>query len=164
MAETTARPAASPGTTIDPYRDYNFKLIIDGITVGHFTRIIDLEARVERLSYREAGNNAVVRAIPGRVTYGPVVLEAGLTSSRAMWEWLMSAVNHQQFRRSVYLLVLDPSGSQEVMRWHLRNAWPQAWKAPTFDAMGNGIAIEALVIAHEGIVREEGGGGATPAA
>ena len=163
MPESTARPAAAPGTTVDPYRDYNFKLVIDGVTEGHFTQVAELRARVERLSYREAGNNAVVRAIPGKVTYGPVVLRYGLTSSRAMWDWLMSAVDNRNFRRSVYIVVLDPSGSQEVMRWHLLNAWPEQWEAPALDALSGGIAIETLVLAHDGIVREEGGGGATAA-
>ena len=37
---------AQPGTFIDPYRAYNFKLQIQGVTEGHFTQCSGLE--VER--------------------------------------------------------------------------------------------------------------------
>ena len=69
MPDVTATPAAQPGNWVDPYRAYNFKLLINGVTDGHFTEVSGLGVQVERISYREAGNDAVVRAIPGRVTY-----------------------------------------------------------------------------------------------
>ena len=34
-------PGAQPGALVDPFRNYNFKLLIDGVTEGHFTRQAD---------------------------------------------------------------------------------------------------------------------------
>jgi len=155
MADVAAQ-SAQPGTWVDPYRAYNFKLLVNNVTNGHFTEVTGLGVQVERISYREAGNNSIVRAIPGRVSYPPVVLRYGLTNSAELWDWLMSAVEGRVSRRNVSVVLLDPSGAQEVLRWNLINAWPQEWLGAPLDAMSRELAIESLVLAHEGLQRESG--------
>jgi len=158
MPEVTATPAAQPGNWVDPLRAYTFKLLINGVTEGHFTEVSGLGVQVERISYREAGNNAVVRAIPGRVTYASVTLRYGLTASTELWDWLMTAVEGRVSRRNVSVVMLDSAGSAEVLRWNLINAWPQEWYGAPLDAMSRELAIETLVLAHEGLHRETGSG------
>ncbi len=138
---------------IDPYRAYNFKLVIQGVTEGHFTRVEGLEAKVEAIKYREAGNNQVVRRIPGRVEYADVKLWYGLTTSRDLWEWFLTAVRGQVERRNVSILMLDPDGVTEVMRWDLINAWPSEWKGAALDAMSHEIAIECLTLVFDTLER-----------
>ncbi len=154
MPEVTARPAAQPGNLVDPYRAYNFKLLINNVTEGHFTEVGGLGIKVETIAYREAGNNSVVRAIPGRVSYLPVTLRFGLTSSVELWEWLMTAVEGKVSRRNVSIVMLDSSGSAEAMRWNLVNAWPQEWYGSPLNAMSRELAVETLVLAHDGLQRE----------
>ena len=163
MTQAVARPAAQPGNPVDPYRAYNFKLLINNVTEGHFTEVTGLGVKVDRISYREAGNNAIVRAIPGRVTYSAVTLRFGLTMSTELWDWLMTAVEGSVSRRNVSIVMLDSSGSGEVLRWNLISAWPQEWYGAPLDAMSRELAIETLVLAHEGLQRETSGG-AAPAA
>lgn len=151
---------AQPGNWVDPYRAYNFKLLINGVAEGHFTEVGGLGLKVERISYREAGNNAIVRAIPGRVSYAPVTLRFGLTSSVDLWEWLMTAVEGRVSRRNVSVVMLDASGTTEVLRWNLLNAWPEEWYGAPLDAQSRELAIETLVLAHEGLQRETSGGAA----
>ena len=38
----------------------------------------------------------------------------------------------------------------EVVRWNFINAWPTKWDGPHLNAKGNEIAVETLVLAHEG--------------
>lgn len=159
MSEMTAAPAAQPGNLVDPMRSYNFKLLVNGITEGHFTEVTGMGVQVERIAYREGGNNAQVRAIPGRVTYAAVTLRFGLTASHELWEWLMAAVEGKVSRRHVSIVMLDPSGVTEVLRWNLINAWPQEWYGAPLNAMSQELAIESLVLAHEGLHRETGSGG-----
>jgi phage tail-like protein len=163
MADVAAQ-SAQPGTWVDPYRAYNFKLLINSVTSGHFTEVSGLGVQVERISYREAGNNSIVRAIPGRVTYPPVVLRYGLTSSAELWDWLMTAVKGEVNRRNASIVMLDAAGSTEVLRWNLLNAWPQEWLGAPLDAMSRELAIETLVLAHEGLERETSGGAAARSA
>jgi len=163
MPEVTATPAAQPGNWVDPLRAYNFKLLINNVTEGHFTSVAGLGVQAERIAYREGGNNSVVRAIPGRVTYAAVTLRYGLTASEELWSWLMSAVEGRVSRRNVSIVMLDSSGSTEVLRWNLINAWPQEWFGAPLDAMSQELAIESLVLAHEGLLRETGSGGTSAA-
>ena len=149
---------------MDPYRAYNFKLLINGVTEGHFTEVTGLGARIERISYREAGTNTIVRAIPGRVTYPPVTLQLRADRRRpscGSGSWTRSTGESAQ--PQVSIVMLDPSGTAEVMRWNLANAWPEAWFGPPLDAMSRELAIETLVLAHEGIERVGPSGSATPA-
>src|SRR5258705_8396865 len=118
-----AQPSAQPGNTVDPFRAYNFKLLINNVTNGHFTEVSGFGVKVERISSREAGNNSIVRAIPGRVTYPSVTLRFGLTSSPDLWDWLMAAVEGKVSRRNASIVMLDASGVAEVLRWNLVNAW-----------------------------------------
>ncbi len=163
MPDVAAQSAAQPGTWVDPYRAYNFKLLINNVTSGHFTEVFGLGVKVEKALYREAGNNSIVRAIPTRVTYPSVTLRYGLTSYPGLWEWLMSAVKGQVNRRNVSIVMLDAAGSTEVLRWNLLNAWPEEWLGSPLDAMSRELAIETLVLAHEGLERESAGGAAQSA-
>jgi phage tail-like protein len=164
MTAPAARPAAQPGNWVDPYRAYNFKLIIDKVAEGHFTEVHGLGVKIERISYREAGNNSIVRAVPGRVTYSSVTLRYGLTASGEMWDWLTTAMNGRVDRRTAHILMLEPSGINEVMRWTLTNAWAEQWHGAVLDAMSHELAIETLVIAHEGLQRVTNSGRTAPSA
>ena len=138
----------------DPYRAYNFKLLIEGVTEGHFTRCSDLGVTVDAIKYREAGNNQVVRRIPGQVEYSDVTLHYGLTASRELWDWLMTAVNGTVERKNVSILMVDSDGASEVMRWNLLSAWPSEWRGAMLDAMSHEVAIESLTLVFETLQRE----------
>jgi phage tail-like protein len=137
----------------DPYRAYNFKLIIQGVTEGHFTQCIGLGVKVEAIKYREAGNNQVVRRIPGRVEYDDVTLRYGMTDSLDLWEWLMTAVNGEVERKNVSVAMLGPEGSEEVLRLDLINAWPSQFSLSPLDALSHEIAIESLVLVFDRLER-----------
>ena len=148
--ETTTSPLTG---NADPYRAYNFKLLIEGVTEGHFTEVSGLGVRVEAIQYREAGNAQIVRRIPGQVTYGPVTLRYGLTNSRELWDWLLTAVQGRVERKNPSILMLDSEGVTEIMRWNLTNAWPSEWQGAPLDALSHEIAIESLTLVYESIER-----------
>ena len=138
---------------MDPYRAYNFKLLIQDVTGGHFTECTGLGVKVEAIEYREAGNNQVVRKIPGQVKYSDVTLRYGLTASRELWEWFLTGVAGQVERKNVSIVMLDPDGVTEVMRWNLINAWPSEWRGASLDAMNREVAIESLTLVFETLDR-----------
>jgi phage tail-like protein len=137
----------------DPYRAYNFKLVIQGVTEGHFTECTGLGVKVDVIRYREAGENQVVRAIPGPVHYSDVILRYGLTASRELWEWMLTAVQGRVERRNISILMMDSAGAQEVMRWNLNNAWPSEWRGAPLNAMNDEVAIESLTLVYETLER-----------
>lgn len=146
-------------TVQDPYRSYNFKLLIGDMTEGHFMECSGMGVKIESISYREAGNNQVVRKIPGPVEYGDIELKYGLTDSRVLWDWFMSGVNGNIERKNVSIQLLDSSGSLPVMQWDLINAWASEWKGAELDAMGKEIAIESVTLVYETLQRAGQSGG-----
>jgi len=148
-----AANGASPGTFVDPFRAYNFKLEIQGVTAGHFTGCSGLEVEVEPIRYREGGAGQVVHVIPGQVRYGDVMLRYGLTASTELWQWMLTAVSGTVERRNVSVLMLDSGGATEVMRWNLTNAWPSKWRGAPLDALNHEVAIESLTLVFETLAR-----------
>jgi phage tail-like protein len=138
---------------VDPYRAYSFKLLIEGVTEAHFTMCTNLGVSVEAIKYREAGNNQVVRRIPGRVEYADVTLSYGLTNSRDLWDWFLTAVNGTVERKNISILMLDPDGVTERMRWNLVDAWPREWRGAPLDALSQDVAIETLTLVFESMER-----------
>jgi len=144
---------AQPGVWVDPYRAYNFKLEIQGVTQGHFTRCDGLRIDVEALKYREGGLNQIVHRIPGRVEYGDVTLEYGLTSSTECWQWFMKAVEGTVERKNVSIVMIDNDGSTRRMQWDLIDCWPSSWRGAPLDALSNEIAIESLTLVYGSLKR-----------
>lgn len=147
---TTAPQAAAP---VDPYRAYNFKLEIQGVTAGHFTEVSGFDISVQAIPYREAGVSQVVRQIPGQVEYGAITLRYGLTSSSELWEWFMNSVRGKVERRNVSIVMVGSDGVAEVMRYNLNNAWPSRWRGAALDALGREMAIESLTLAFDTLER-----------
>src|SRR5512138_2596825 len=134
---------AAPATVqfAEPYRSYNFRLDINGVTQGHFTECSGPGVKVEALSYREACNNQIVHRLPCRVPYADVTLKYGLSSSRELFDWLLNAVNGNVTRQNVTVTMLDSTGAADVMHWDLINAWPAEWHGALLDALGHEVAI-----------------------
>ncbi len=148
-----APAGAQPGQFTDPYRAYNFKVEIQGVTEGHFTQCQGLEVDVQVIQYREAGTSQIVHQIPGRVDYAGITLKYGVTNSKDLWDWLMTAVRGKVERRNVSVVMLGPDGVDPVLRWDLINAWPSRWKGVGFDALSQEMAIESLTLVFESLDR-----------
>src|SRR5262245_56032935 len=146
-------PAAQTGGRVDPYRAYNFKLEIQGVTEGHFTECSTLGVKVAAIAYREGGVSQVVHRLPGRVEYADVTLRYGLTPSKDLWLWFMSAVKGKVERRNVSVVLLEADGVTEAVRWNLINAWVREWRGALLDALGNEAAIESVTLVYESLER-----------
>ncbi len=138
-----------PGTPVDPFRAYNFKFEINGTIQAHFVRIDGLGFKMERILYRAGGEHPQIRSLPGRVQYNPVTLRYGLTTSTEMLRWILTAVEGRVHRQNVSIAMLDDSGTREVRRWNLFEAWPCEWAGAPLDALGNEVAIESLTLSFD---------------
>jgi phage tail-like protein len=138
----------------DPYLNFNFLVEIEGETVAGFSEADLPEGRIEAVAYREGSDRtSAARLLPGRVTYGPLVLRRGFAGDPALFQWWLAIAQGNLDRRNVSVLLLDER-RQEVARWNLSRAWPTKWDGPSLNALGNEVAIETLELAHEGIELE----------
>ncbi len=63
-----------------PYRNFNFRVEIDGIAEAQFAEVEVPDAEIAVVEYREgADKTSASRKLPGRVSYGNVVLRRGIT-------------------------------------------------------------------------------------
>jgi phage tail-like protein len=134
---------------VDPYRAYNFKIEIQGVTQGHFTECSAAAVKVHPIRYREGGAAQIVHVMPGPIEYSNIRLKYGLTSSQDLWTWLMTAVQGRVERKNVSILLLDADGTTEVMRWNLISAWPSEWRGTMLDALNREAAIAELELVYE---------------
>lgn len=148
-----AAPAAAAARPEDPLRNFQFTLEIGGITAGHFTEVTGLSARVEVVEYREGGMHNILRKLPGKVDYTEVTLRYGLTRTRELWSWMQATIEGRVERKDISVIMLDTTGSSEVLRWNLFDAWPAEWQGAPLDALGRDVAIETLKLAFDRLER-----------
>lgn len=133
---------------VDPYKNFRFLVEIDGIVQAGFSDCTGFGSTVEVIDYREGGEAATVRKLPGKVTYPDIVLKWGVTDSRELYDWHLAAVNGQIERKNGSIILLDDTG-QEKVRWNFFAAWPSKWDGPDFSAKGNDVAIDTLTVSCE---------------
>jgi phage tail-like protein len=138
----------------DPYRGFNFRLEIDGLSLGDFSEVSLGAAITDVVEYRD-GSNPIVRKLPGVTRYANVTLKRGITGSMELYRWHRQVADGQanDARRNVAIILSDES--RAPIAWFiLRNAWPVQYEAPSFVANSNDVAIETLELTHEGLERE----------
>jgi phage tail-like protein len=144
---------AQTGQRVDPFRNFNFLVELDGIAQASFTECSGLGSTTEVIENREGGDNVTVRKLPGKHSYPDISLKSGLTDSTELWDWRQQIVDGNIVRKNGSIVVYDLANSTEVARWNFVRAWPTKWEGPSFSAKGNDIAIDTLVLAHEGLTR-----------
>ena len=140
------------GQRVDPYRNFNFLVELDGITQAGFSDCSGFGATTDPIEYREGGENKTPRKLPGLTKFSNITLKWGLTDSRELYDWYRDVVNGKIQRKTGSIVVLDLEGNEKV-RWNFINAWPTKWDGPDFTAKGNDIAIDMLELAVEGTER-----------
>lgn len=137
-----------------------FYVEIDSTIVACFTECSGLGANVDKEVHLEGGVNDQQRIFLGHITFDDVTLKRGVTNDMYFGEWLSRLSGPEPvMRHNVNILVFTQEG--EIMKsWTLIGAIPVGWKAPALQADGNGVAIEELTLAYEGLnVGNEAGGG-----
>ena len=136
---------------VDPYKNFNFRVEIEGITIAGFSECTGLSSEVAVIEYREGGDHSV-RKLPGLAKFGNITLKRGVTKSGELQNWHRTIINGVPDRRNGSVILLDDE-KNEAVRWDFFNAFPRKWEGPHLCAQGNEVAIETLELACEGIER-----------
>jgi phage tail-like protein len=141
-----------PMARVDPFRNFRFRLEIQGIQQAGFSECSGFGSNIEVIEYREGGEAATVRKLPGKVSYPDITLKWGITTSRELYDWHLAAVNGQIDRRDGAIILQDDTGTDRA-RWNFSNAWPSKYDGPDFNAKGNDVAVDALTVSCERLER-----------
>ena len=137
----------------DPYKNYNFLVEIEGTVTAGFSECTGLSSEVEIIEYRESGHFGV-RKLPGLTKFGNITLKRGVTKSLDLYNWHRDVLHGQTDRKTGVIILLDDARAQ-VARWVFREAFPQKYEGPRFNAKASEVAIETFVICCESLEREE---------
>ncbi|HET7856161.1 MAG TPA: phage tail protein [Gaiellaceae bacterium] len=136
----------------DPYKNFNFRVEIDGIGIAAFSEVSGLESETAVIEYRAGGDPNTVRKLPGVTKYRNIVLRRGITQDHELWNWRKTVVDGNVDRRNGSIILLDDERN-DVARWNFEEGWPCRWEASALNAGSNEVVIETLEIAHEGLER-----------
>ena len=135
----------------DPGQQNRFKVIVDSLPLGNFSKCEGLKATYDIKAYEEGGQNGFVHHLPGRIRYENITLTRPIDGqSKGVATWFASfrvAVK----RAHAQIAVLDAAGN-EVMNWTLSGVVPVSWSAGGVDVSANSGVTETLVLAHEGFM------------
>jgi phage tail-like protein len=136
---------------IDPYPNFNFDLVVEGLLVGSFSEVSGLGAETEVEEYKEGGVNDFVHKIIGKTRYGPLVLRRGMTLSPVLYNWYKDVVSGKIEKKLIIVTLLDAQ-KIPVKAWTFKNAFPIKWNGPELKSDSSSIAVESTELVHQGLV------------
>ena len=137
----------------DPFLANRFKIAleIDGIKEAGFSECSAIVVETEFEERREGGLNAFSLRFPRGSKLSNVILKRGITDSGSLWQWHQDIVAGKITRKSLSIVLLDSTGTEEKWRWNLAEAYPVKWSGPEMKADGNAVAVETLELAYHGV-------------
>jgi phage tail-like protein len=140
----------------DPLVGYHFYVEIDSITQAQFRECSGLGSEQQAIEYKEAGKNGVtvIKKVPGALKWTDITLKRGVTDVMELWKWRKAIEDGKvETERKNGSIVMYNQANTEVARWNFVNAWPMKITGPQPNANNNDVALEELVLAHEGLER-----------
>lgn len=140
-----------------PVPAYQFSVEMGDETIAFFQSVSGLSVQRKVDPIPEGGRNDFTQEFPGRINYGHVTLEVGLTSSKMFWEWMMQGQSDGMVSKKDFFLVQrqpnPKSGTPsftEAKRWSFHQAFPVSWKLSSLSAdTTQKIAIETLELSFQ---------------
>jgi phage tail-like protein len=146
----------------DPYRNFKFRIKWDGQYVAGMSKCSGLKKTTEVVEWREGGDPSSSRRLPGKTSFEPISLEAGVTHDTAFEDWANLVNNFQgdaamslkSFRKDVLIDVFNLQGSK-VLSYRVFRCWVSEYQAlPELDASGNAVMIQSIKLENEGWERD----------
>jgi phage tail-like protein len=136
----------------DPYRNFRFRIEVEGTQLGGFQSVGGLERDTKIEPYHEGGINDYEHQLVIQTTYPPLVLKRGLVDPE-LWDWHQAVIDGAVEKKTVSIILMDDAGA-EAWRWVCLAAFPSKWTSSELDATGNSVAIETVEFVHQELRRQ----------
>ena len=140
----------------NPLSTFSFHVELDGLDIGSFKECSGVDSETEIIEYKEATQNGVmiIRKLPGAMKWSNITLKKSIDGQKILWDWRKQIEDGKiDDARKNGSIVLYDSKQTEVARWNFRAGWPSTWKGANLNAGENSVAVEEIVITHEGLER-----------
>lgn len=146
----------------DPYKTFRFQVWWEGKLVAGISKVSALNQTVDPVEHREGGDPITKRKSPTTVKFNDITLERGLTHdpefenwAKLVWNNENTGISLKDFRKDIRIVLLNEQGTP-VKAFNVYRCWVKEYEAlPALDAGANAIAIEKIVLVHEGWERDE---------
>jgi phage tail-like protein len=137
-----------------PLPKFHFQVDWGGTKIG-FTEVTGLEVTTDKIEYRDGFSPEYVKTqMPGMQTYGDLTLKRGIfAGDNEFYEWWNSVSLNTIQRRDITVSLLNEEHTPVVV-WKIKNAWPTKVTSTDLNSTGNEVAVETLVLTHEGLTME----------
>lgn len=148
--------------TADKLRNFRFRVSFgskNNVVMG-FRRVSGIKQDIEVIEYREGGQDAIPRKLPGNLRMDPLTLETGAAATRELWEWFEQVFNiadgkgQEEFRSLAYIGIYQPhsyvNDESAIRTFEVIESWPSSISLADLDAGANDVLIESIVLQHEG--------------
>jgi len=134
----------------DHIGQFNFKVEVEGVTVGAFKNVEGLDSETEVVEYQD-GDDIILRKRPGRTKYSNLTLKRGYINTDELWNWRKKVIEGKVERKSGSVILCADDGS-EVMRYNFFEACLQSGRASA-SMQGGDVTVEEVELAIEKLER-----------
>lgn len=142
---------SAQSTTVWPLPKFYFEVVWGG-AVLRFQEVSGLDMEAQPIEFRHGNSPAFgVIKMPGLKQVGNVTMKKGVfKSDNKFWDWFNQIKMNTIHRVPVTISLLNEAG-QPTMVWTLARAWPTKITGTDLKSQGNEVAVETIVVAHEGL-------------
>ena len=136
-----------------------FTLTVPGAAVmTGFTEISGLDAECEAIEHRESniaqGGQNVIRKVAGTWKFSDVTIKRAVDNDAALYTWHKTVADTGEVGNKFdCTITIHGTDHTPVAAYLLKQAWPKKYTPAAINAKENNIAVEEIVLAHEGFER-----------
>ncbi len=136
------------------FNRYHFSVEWGGSRIG-FMEVSGLDIELEAISFREGSSpEDSFRKVPGLRKFSDITLKRGIVKGdNEFFLWINTKQIGTIERRNITISLLNEN-HEPVVVWKVQNAFPVKYSGPVLESNGSDVAIETLVLTHEGITVE----------
>jgi phage tail-like protein len=139
-----------------PLPKFHFRVEWGGAKIG-FSEVSGLSVETDVVEYRDGSSPEFHKIkMPGMQKFGNITMKRGIfQGDNDYFKWWNTVALNTIERRDVTISLLNEN-HEPVVVWKIKNAWPSKVQSTDLKSDDNGVAIESIELAHEGLVMQNG--------
>jgi len=125
----------------DPYKDFKFRVRIDGKLLGAVSKISSLTRSVNTKSKIK---------LPGLQKFSNITMKRGVFKETNFYKLISAIPGSKKFPMDIVIEQVDEKNNL-VVAYQLKNARLHKVEGPALNAAGNEVAVESIELSHEGV-------------
>ncbi len=147
---------------IDPITNFNFKVLINEKSVGHFSSVDGLSCEAEMIEYRDSTQPNVPLFRQGRRKPAHITLKRGVltgySAENDLFAWINQVGTGTVAAKNITIELLGDSVNgnyEKAATYTIIGCVPTKWSISSLEGNGNAIAIDSLELVGQVVSRSK---------